>query len=72
MVHTAVPEYAIAICAETARANLGYRLYEDEAHSVVDVRTDSLQSLRELGPPDLVHLVKQPSKSTSKQVKSRA
>ncbi|KAH9844823.1 clathrin-coated vesicle protein [Teratosphaeria destructans] len=43
-------------------------LHEDEAHSVVDIRTESLATLRELGPPDLVHLVKQPLKSTSKQV----
>ena len=43
------------------------RLYEDDAHSVVDIRTDGLQALRELGPPDLVHLIKQPIKS-SKQV----
>jgi len=44
------------------------RLYEDDAQSVIEVRTDSLQSLRELGPPDLVHLVKQPVKSSTKQV----
>ena len=44
------------------------RLYEDDAHSVVEIRTDGLQTLRELGPPDLVHLVKQPSKSSTKQV----
>ncbi|KAF2153396.1 chaps-domain-containing protein [Myriangium duriaei CBS 260.36] len=43
-------------------------LFEDENHPVVDVRTDTLQTLRELGPPDLVHLVKQPVKSTSKQI----
>ncbi|KAI7117452.1 chaps-domain-containing protein, partial [Hortaea werneckii] len=43
-------------------------LYEDEQHSVVEIRTDSLQTLRELGPPDLVHLVKQPVKSTTKQI----
>ncbi|GIZ45918.1 hypothetical protein CKM354_000906400 [Cercospora kikuchii] len=45
-------------------------LFEDESHSVVDVRTESLQALRELGPPDLVHLTKAPanSKSVSKQV----
>ncbi|KAK5118085.1 hypothetical protein LTR62_004131 [Meristemomyces frigidus] len=44
-------------------------LYEDDAHSVVEVRTDSLQGLRELGPPDLVHLVKQPiGKSSHKQI----
>ncbi|KAI9660092.1 MAG: hypothetical protein M1821_001444 [Bathelium mastoideum] len=40
-------------------------IFEDELQSVVDARTDTLQTLRELGPPDLVHLVKQPVKSTS-------
>nr|OQO27195.1 hypothetical protein B0A51_05079 [Rachicladosporium sp. CCFEE 5018] len=43
-------------------------LFEDDSHSVVEIRTDSLQGLRELGPPDLVHLVKQPNKSTTRQV----
>ena len=45
------------------------RLFEDDAHSVVDIRTDSLPTLRELGPPDLVHLVKQPVKSSNRQVR---
>jgi predicted amino acid racemase len=44
------------------------RLFEDDAHSVVEIRTDSLSTLRELGPPDLVHLIKQPVKSANKQV----
>jgi hypothetical protein len=52
----------------SGKAYGGPRLFEDDAHSVVDIRTDSLQSLRELGPPDLVHLIKQPVKSSSKQV----
>lgn len=33
----------------------------------VDARTESLPGLRELGPPDLVHLVKQSSKAGAKQ-----
>jgi Chs5-Arf1p-binding protein BUD7/BCH1 len=37
---------------------------------VIEIRTDSLSSLRELGPPDLIHLVKQPTKSTVKQVRA--
>jgi len=45
-----------------------FRLFEDEVSSVIDVRTETLQTLRELGPPDLVHLIKQPVKSNSKQV----
>ncbi|EME41813.1 hypothetical protein DOTSEDRAFT_74022 [Dothistroma septosporum NZE10] len=40
-------------------------LFEDEQHSVIEIRTESLAALRELGPPDLVHLIKQPSKSSS-------
>lgn len=40
-------------------------LFEDDAHQVLAIRTDSLQSLRELGPPDLLHLTKQPAKSNS-------
>ncbi|KAG8626572.1 hypothetical protein KVT40_005517 [Elsinoe batatas] len=43
-------------------------IFEDENHPVIDVRTETLQTLRELGPPDLVHLIKQPVKSASKQV----
>ena len=48
------------------------RLYEDDAHPVVEVRSDSLQSLRELGPPDLIHITKQPVRSTTKQVRTGA
>ncbi|KAF2799949.1 chaps-domain-containing protein [Melanomma pulvis-pyrius CBS 109.77] len=43
-------------------------IYEDELHSAIEARAESLQALRELGPPDLVHLIKQPIKSTTKQV----
>ncbi|TKX25713.1 hypothetical protein C1H76_2363 [Elsinoe australis] len=43
-------------------------IFEDESHPVIDVRTETLQTLRELGPPDIVHLIKQPVKSTSKQI----
>ncbi|KAI9716053.1 MAG: hypothetical protein M1828_000464, partial [Chrysothrix sp. TS-e1954] len=42
-------------------------LVEEDVLAVVEARTESLQSLRELGPPDLVHLIRQSSKS-SKQV----
>ncbi|KAL2688105.1 Chs5p-Arf1p-binding proteins-domain-containing protein, partial [Phyllosticta citricarpa] len=41
-------------------------IYEDDIQSVVDLRTESLQTLRELGPPDLVHLVKQQKGSANK------
>jgi hypothetical protein len=43
-------------------------IYEDELLSAIESRSESLQTLRELGPPDLVHLIKQPIKSTTKQV----
>ncbi len=39
---------------------------EDEIESSIDSRNDALQTLRELGPPDLVHLVKQSVKSSKK------
>lgn len=39
---------------------------EDEIESSVDSRNDALPTLRELGPPDLVHLVKQSVKSSKK------
>ncbi|KAF5848730.1 hypothetical protein GGP41_009869 [Bipolaris sorokiniana] len=45
-------------------------IYEDELHSAIEARSESLQTLRELGPPDLVHLIKQPIKSATKQVRS--
>ncbi|KAF2687026.1 chaps-domain-containing protein [Lentithecium fluviatile CBS 122367] len=43
-------------------------IYEDELHSAIEARSESLQALRELGPPDLVHLIKQPIKNATKQV----
>ena len=43
-------------------------IYEDELHSTIEARSESLQTLRELGPPDLVHLIKQPIKSTTRQI----
>ena len=44
-------------------------LFEDEEQPAVDIRTELLPSLRELGPPDLVHLIKQSTKSSSRQVR---
>ncbi|KAF3387613.1 hypothetical protein F1880_000295 [Penicillium rolfsii] len=40
---------------------------EEELFVAVDARTESLQSLRELGPPDLVYLVKQPKANSTRQ-----
>jgi len=41
---------------------------EEVLHEAVDARTEQLLSLRELGPPDLVHLLKQPLRNAGKQV----
>ncbi|KAK3294410.1 Chs5p-Arf1p-binding proteins-domain-containing protein [Chaetomium fimeti] len=41
-------------------------LTEEVLHEAIDARTDSLVSLRELGPPDLAHLIKQPLRSGGK------
>ena len=44
------------------------RIIEDEDIGLaIDARTDSLAGLRELGPPDFVHLVKQSIKTGAKQ-----
>ncbi|OAP59230.1 hypothetical protein AYL99_06528 [Fonsecaea erecta] len=40
---------------------------DDDIGLAVDARTESLPGLRELGPPDLVHLVKQSVKAGNKQ-----
>ncbi|KAL6245021.1 bud site selection protein [Rhinocladiella similis] len=40
---------------------------DDDIGLAVDARTESLPALRELGPPDLVHLVKQSVKAGAKQ-----
>ncbi|KAK3323861.1 chaps-domain-containing protein [Cercophora scortea] len=41
---------------------------EEILHDAIDARTESLSSLRELGPPDLVHLLKQPLRNPGKQI----
>ena len=40
---------------------------DEEIGLAIEARTESLQNLRELGPPDLVHLVKQSTKAGAKQ-----
>ncbi|KAI1747421.1 chaps-domain-containing protein [Xylaria castorea] len=40
---------------------------EEVIHESIDARTEILVSLRELGPPDLVHLLKQNLRNTGKQ-----
>ncbi|KAL1609931.1 bud site selection protein [Paraconiothyrium brasiliense] len=43
-------------------------IFEEELHSAIEARSETLQTLRELGPPDLVHLIKQPIRDVKKQV----
>ncbi|MCJ1276615.1 hypothetical protein MMC21_004421 [Puttea exsequens] len=47
MVAPAVPEYIPDL------------IIEEDIESAVEARNDALQTIRELGPPDLVHLIKQ-------------
>ncbi|CRG92585.1 putative protein C31F10,16 [Talaromyces islandicus] len=44
-------------------------IYEEEetVFAAIDARTEALQTLRELGPPDLVYLVKQPKTTPVRQ-----
>ncbi|MCJ1269779.1 hypothetical protein MMC22_009672 [Lobaria immixta] len=42
-------------------------IIEEEIESAIESRNESLSALRELGPPDLVHLVKQSVKSGGRQ-----
>ncbi|KAM0512302.1 hypothetical protein ACHAPE_008998 [Trichoderma viride] len=42
-------------------------LSEEILHESIDARTESLATLRELGPPDLVHLTKPSSRQSQKQ-----
>jgi hypothetical protein len=42
-------------------------LSEEILHESIDARTESLAALRELGPPDLVHLLKQTKGNAGKQ-----
>ena len=49
------------------------RIHEEEdIYLAVDARTESLQTLRELGPPDLAYLVKQPKANSTRQVRLRS
>ncbi|KAK8063551.1 hypothetical protein PG996_008203 [Apiospora saccharicola] len=41
---------------------------EEVLHESIEARTESLQSLRELGPPDLVHLLKQNLRAPTRQI----
>ncbi|KAF1974787.1 chaps-domain-containing protein [Bimuria novae-zelandiae CBS 107.79] len=43
-------------------------IFEEELSSAIEARSETLNTLRELGPPDLVHLIKQPIRDPKKQV----
>ncbi|KAL1898152.1 bud site selection protein [Sporothrix stenoceras] len=43
-------------------------IMEEELHEAIEARTEQLMSLRELGPPDLVHLVKAPIRGNGRQI----
>lgn len=43
-------------------------IVEHEIHESINARTESLQALRELGPPDLVHLIKTQPKAAVKEI----
>ncbi|KAJ0295463.1 hypothetical protein COL5a_011571 [Colletotrichum fioriniae] len=43
-------------------------LTEEILSESIEARTESLISLRELGPPDLVHLLKQATRNPGKQI----
>ncbi|KKA27714.1 hypothetical protein TD95_002347 [Thielaviopsis punctulata] len=43
-------------------------LTEEVLHESIEARTESLLALRELGPPDLVHLVRQGIRNPAKQI----
>jgi hypothetical protein len=44
--------------------------YENELNECLESRTESLATFRELGPPDLCHLIKINAKSSAKKVSS--
>ncbi|KAJ5130463.1 Tetratricopeptide-like helical [Penicillium bovifimosum] len=65
MVAPAVPEYVVPV--PRLRVPRVVIHEEEDIYVAVDARTESLQSLRELGPPDLVYLVKQPKANSTRQ-----
>jgi hypothetical protein len=52
------------------RSKLTYatRLTEEVLHESIEARSEALSTLRELGPPDLVHLIKVAPRNPGKQV----
>ena len=46
------------------------RITEEVLHESIEARTEQLIALRELGPPDLVHILKQPIRNPGKHVRT--
>ena len=68
MIVPSVPEYVLPLHPSNEVSDgLSIRLVEEEIESAIESRNEALQTIRELGPPDLVHLVKQ-AKSGGRQV----
>lgn len=42
-------------------------IIEEELYESVESRTETLHALRELGPPDLVHLIRHPTRNSAKE-----
>jgi hypothetical protein len=69
LLEAAVRLHRSAIAIQRLTFRTAYRIFEEEdLLAAVDARTESLQNLRELGPPDLVYLIKQPKTGSTRQV----
>jgi hypothetical protein len=62
------PEYVLELRSRLPFLIHMHRIFEEDFFGVVESRTESLPSLRDLGPPDLVHLTRVPVKGAQKQV----
>lgn len=49
-----------------------HRITEEILHESIDARTQVLPDLRELGPPDLIQLIKQAARNPVKQVRANS
>jgi hypothetical protein len=67
MVAPAVPEYASIPSLQCQTTYNSTRLTEEILHESIEARTEALATLRELGPPDLVHLIKVSPRNPGKQ-----
>jgi hypothetical protein len=65
------PRFPDSFCSKYMISELIYalRLTEEVLHESIEARSEALSTLRELGPPDLVHLIKASPRNPSKQVR---